>query len=246
MKIIIAGATGFVATEVIKQALSISAITSIVALARRETPAPQGVDPKADVTKLKSVVCDDFENYSQNMKEELAGAGACIWLLAILPSQSKKMPWEEVRKVCLDYTATGLSVISQLPRDSTSPFRFIYVSGSSAERDQTKKPMILGDYFLLRGQVETKVLEFAKDSKGAMEACIAKPGMIDGPGRGGLIQRSILNVGHGLIGFPKIDVKEVAAALLDQVLNGVEKDTLSNEDLIKIGQKVLSAQEKSS
>jgi uncharacterized protein YbjT (DUF2867 family) len=79
MKIIIAGATGFVATEVIKQALSIPAITSIVALARRETSVPQGIDPKADTTKLKSVVCDDFANYSQNVKEELSGADACIW-----------------------------------------------------------------------------------------------------------------------------------------------------------------------
>jgi hypothetical protein len=60
------------------------------------------------------------------------------------------MPWEEVRKVCLDYTVTGLSITSQLTRDSKSPFRFIYVSGSSAERDQSKKPMLLGDYLLMR------------------------------------------------------------------------------------------------
>jgi hypothetical protein len=78
-----------------------------------------------------------------------------------------------------------------------------------------------------------------------MEACVAKPGMIDGPGRHGLIQRTIINAGHSLIGFPKVDVKEVAAALLDQALNGFEKDTLLNEDLISIGQKFLSAQEKS-
>jgi hypothetical protein len=93
--------------------------------------------------------------------------------------------------------------------------------------------------------VETKVLDFAKESGGAMEACVAKPGMIDGPGRQGLIQRAVINAGHSLIRFPKVDVKEVAATLLDQALNGFEKETLENEDLIRIGQKILSAQEKS-
>ncbi|PQE25739.1 hypothetical protein CJF30_00000443 [Rutstroemia sp. NJR-2017a BBW] len=156
------------------------------------------------------------------------------------------MAWDEVRKICLDYTVHGLSIISQLARDSTSPFRFMYVSGSASERDQSKKPMFLGDYLLMRGQVETKVLDFAKDSGGAMEACVAKPGMIDGPGRQGLIQRAVINAGHSLIRFPKVDVKEVAATLLDQAMNGFEKETLENEDLIRIGQKVLSAQEKSS
>jgi uncharacterized protein YbjT (DUF2867 family) len=46
MKLIIAGSTGFVATEIIRQAIRNPSITSIVALARRETAVPQnaGVD----------------------------------------------------------------------------------------------------------------------------------------------------------------------------------------------------------
>jgi hypothetical protein len=79
MKLIIAGSTGFVATELIKQALSHPAITSIVALARRTTTVPQDLGPAADTTKLKPVVCDNFENYSESVKQELAGADTCIW-----------------------------------------------------------------------------------------------------------------------------------------------------------------------
>lgn len=75
---------------------------------------------------------------------------------------------------------------------------------------------------------------------------MAKPGMIDGPGRQGLIQRTMINAGHKLIEIPKVDVKEVAAALLDQVVNVVEKDTLLNEDLVSIGQRFLSAKESKS
>lgn len=77
MKIIIAGSTGFVATELIRQALVHPSVTSIVALARRETPLP--VDVEADTSKFKSVVCSDFENYPDDVKHELQGADACIW-----------------------------------------------------------------------------------------------------------------------------------------------------------------------
>lgn len=82
MKLVVAGSTGFVATEVIRQALSNSAITSIIALARRETAVPQNSGPQADTSKLKSVVCDDFGEYPESVKLELAGADACIWYAA--------------------------------------------------------------------------------------------------------------------------------------------------------------------
>jgi nucleoside-diphosphate-sugar epimerase len=79
MKLIVAGATGFVGTEVIRQALSHPAVTSVVALARRTTPVPANVGPDANVSKLKSTICNDFEHYSANVKADLAGADACIW-----------------------------------------------------------------------------------------------------------------------------------------------------------------------
>jgi nucleoside-diphosphate-sugar epimerase len=79
MKVIVAGSTGFVGTEVIRQALSNPAVTSIIGLARRETAVPQNTGPGADPTKLKSIICDDFEKYSESAKQELSGADACIW-----------------------------------------------------------------------------------------------------------------------------------------------------------------------
>jgi hypothetical protein len=50
-------------------------ITFIIALARRETVVPPNAG--AETSKLKSVVCDDFSNYLENVKKELAGADAC-------------------------------------------------------------------------------------------------------------------------------------------------------------------------
>jgi hypothetical protein len=77
MKLIVAGSTGYVATEVIRQAISNPKITSIIALARRETAVP--ADAGENASKLKSVICNDFSNYPEDVKKELAGANACIW-----------------------------------------------------------------------------------------------------------------------------------------------------------------------
>jgi hypothetical protein len=77
-----------------------------------------------------------------------------------------------------------------------------------------------------------------------MEACVAKPGLIDAPGRTGLVMKAVQTVGRSIIDLPKIDVSEIAATLLDQVVKGFEKDTLLNEDLVRIGQKALADQQK--
>ncbi|PQE19632.1 hypothetical protein CJF32_00008901 [Rutstroemia sp. NJR-2017a WRK4] len=240
MKLIIAGSTGFVATEVIKQGLSHPAITSIVALARRTTSIPQDLDSAADATKLKSVVCEDFENYPESVKQELAGADACIWLIAITPSQLNTMSPEEARKICFDYTVSGLKTITKLPRDTaTKPFRFLYVSGANAERDQTKKPWLIGDYCLMRGEVESHVLDYAKESGGTVEVGIARPGLIDAPGKRSLVMSVLATIGCAVIGLPRVENSEVAATLLKQVVEGVEKETLLNEDLVRIGREEL-------
>lgn len=80
MKLVIGGSTGFVGTELVRQALIHPAISAVVALGRRETPLPQGID-EASVSskKLKSIICDDFETYSDTVKSELRDVDACIW-----------------------------------------------------------------------------------------------------------------------------------------------------------------------
>ena len=75
--------------------------------------------------------------------------------IAITPTKSKTMPWEEVRKTCVDYAINAVDPFAKLPRaDKAKRFRFVYVSGSAAERDPAKKPWVMGDYCLMR--VRTK------------------------------------------------------------------------------------------
>lgn len=78
MKVILTGATGFLGAEVLKQALVHPSITSIISLGRRHTPLPQNTTP-LQAAKLKSAVCEEFTNYSQDVKNNCEGASACIW-----------------------------------------------------------------------------------------------------------------------------------------------------------------------
>lgn len=76
MKLAIGGSSGFVGAELVRQALSNPAITSVIGLSRRETTVSSSVD---GASKLKSVVCGDFEAYPESVKEELHDVDACIW-----------------------------------------------------------------------------------------------------------------------------------------------------------------------
>ncbi|KAK3990802.1 NAD(P)-binding Rossmann-fold containing protein [Cladorrhinum sp. PSN332] len=240
MKLIIAGSTGYVGTELVRQALSNPSISAVLALGRRETPIPSNLGPGADKSKLKSVICGDFENYSDDVKKQLSGADACIWTIALTPGKYRAVPPEQAAKICRDYAAYGIEAMSNLPRaEGSKPFRFVYFSGSGAVRDPAKKPLIMGDYFLLRGDGENRILEYAQKNLGKAEACIARPGMILSSEKHGVVTHAAIGLGNLLLGFGKIDVKVLVAGLLGQVIDGFEKDTLSTSDLDRIGKERL-------
>ncbi|PNP57833.1 hypothetical protein THARTR1_01991 [Trichoderma harzianum] len=146
------------------------------------------------------------------------------------------MPWDEVRKICLDYTIAGLEELSKAPRNNTTkPLHFVYVSGANAERDQSKKPWVLGDYCLMRGEVETRVLDFAKSSNNAIDACVVKPGLIRDPQQGNVLTNTLQNVTTSIISLPIVYLHDVAATLLKQATEGFDKETLVCDDITRIG-----------
>ena len=73
MKVILAGATGFIGSETLRQCLKSPSITSVVVLSRRSLPESVTSNPK-----LK-VIMNDFTTYPDTVLEQLAGAEACIW-----------------------------------------------------------------------------------------------------------------------------------------------------------------------
>ena len=84
MKLVLAGSTGLVGTEVIRQSLLNPKVTSVIALTRRPIDVSAiagntGGGKPVDVGKVKSVVLEDFTNYPEDVKRHLVDADACIW-----------------------------------------------------------------------------------------------------------------------------------------------------------------------
>lgn len=70
--------------------------------------------------------------------------------LAITPLKSRAQQWDEVVRVNQEYTLAGLEAITDARGTRSSVFRFMYMSGDGAPRDQSKKPAYMGDYLLMR------------------------------------------------------------------------------------------------
>lgn len=75
MKIIVAGATGLVGSEIIRQCLDNNAVTEVIALARN----PIQIDENTKSSKLKIVLVEDYGHYPGHVKAAFAGADGCIW-----------------------------------------------------------------------------------------------------------------------------------------------------------------------
>ena len=128
MKLIIVGATGYIGAGILRQALTFSDVTSVIAVTRR--PLEQ------TAAKLQNVIVPDYGTYSTAAKKAFSGAGACIWTVGVTPRHAFRMDREEVRKVCQDYTMAGLEAMrsSGLAR----PFRVAYLSAVAVPRDVSK------------------------------------------------------------------------------------------------------------
>ncbi|KAH0422421.1 hypothetical protein CcaCcLH18_12830 [Colletotrichum camelliae] len=155
MKLIIAGANGFVGTELVRQSLRLPSITSIIALSRRPLDTRLGDPSVADASKLKSVVVRSYDTYSDDERAAFANADVCIWTVAITPSKSDAYEWDVVQRVCLRSPLVALKAMIDARSEAafgpnSKPIRFVYMSGMAAERDQTKTPSFKPRHSLLR------------------------------------------------------------------------------------------------
>ncbi|KAL9090939.1 MAG: hypothetical protein Q9159_001682 [Coniocarpon cinnabarinum] len=240
MKLVVAGATSFVATEVIRQALQLPQVTSVVALARRPVQPPPDLPANVDTSKLKNVVLEDFGVYSDQAKTELRQTDACIYCAAITPSQIRERGTTvaEAKQVCHDYAMILFRNLIESRDNATSPLRLTYMSGFAVTRDLDKEmnwPQGMGPYVKMRGAAEIDVIAFANESNGMVEAGCVRPALIIGSKREDVLKK-------GLQAFPNpqmVAVEEVAAAMLNQSMHGFEKEPLLNDDLCQMGKQAL-------
>lgn len=85
--------------------------------------------------------------------------------------------------------------------------------------------------------MEKRVISFAEERKtSGWEACVVKPGLINSSNR--LFWSALVRT-VGMVGAPVVEVTECAAAMIDQVMNGFEKEPLECSDLARLGRKAL-------
>ncbi|KAK1532038.1 uncharacterized protein CCOS01_04021, partial [Colletotrichum costaricense] len=128
IKLIITGASGFVGTELLKQSLRIPTIKTVIALTRKPLVIQAESRSDADHSKLRNIVVEGYDQYSVETKAEFATANTYIYLRAMLEARSS-------------LTAKTKNL---------TPFRFIYISSTKTERDQSKTPSFKPEYSLLR------------------------------------------------------------------------------------------------
>ncbi|KAE9368903.1 hypothetical protein N431DRAFT_470583 [Stipitochalara longipes BDJ] len=237
MKLIITGATGYVATELILQSLHRPEITSVVAVSRKTVSPPANLGPGADASKLHSVTVEDYDDYPDSVRDEFEGANACIWTVAFPPYKSRSANFSEVTRVSQHCTLEGLKAMAG--SGVAKPFRFLYMGGAVTDRMFARLPRFMSEYFLMRTETDAMLLALAAGYGAKIEACIAKPGFIT---NGWTIWTTYSKMVSWALSYPRIDITELSTALLDQVTNGFEKKPLQNDDMLRIARRVRHGQ----
>ena len=70
---------------------------------------------------------------------------------------------------------------------------------------------------------------------------MAKPGIITAPGQ--YLKTAFATVMKYAMSLPNVNVSEVSAAMLHEVVHGFEKEPLGNDDLVRIGRLALKGGE---
>ncbi|KAJ6021032.1 hypothetical protein N7540_006536 [Penicillium herquei] len=238
MKLIVVGATGLVGSEIIRQSLEIDDITEVIALARK----PVQAEKNSSSSKLMNVIVRDYAEYPEDVKAKLAGADACIWTVAITPFRASNFPFAEVKRVCQDCTLAGFKAIYDA--GPKSPFRFLYFSAEGTPRDPSHRPILMGDYQVMRSNTENMVIGIPAQFPGT-QICIAQPGVVTNSTTWSRATLALLFRAVNLFTrrIPNVDRDELSAAVLHQAVYGFEKETLLNKDLVRLGQAVLKANE---
>jgi hypothetical protein len=75
---------------------------------------------------------------------------------------------------------------------------------------------------------------------------VVKPGLIKKPGQTALSGGIFPLILRTVLGVPNVELTHISATLIDQAVNGIEKEALLCEDMTRIGSKMLAEQEPSS
>lgn len=219
MKIIIAGATGFIGNAVLQRALTNNEINTIVILSRKPLP-----DIAAN-PKVKIELIDDFTTYPASALSEIRSADAAIWCVGTFNGS---------RQVDIEYPLAFLDIIKSRI-NAGQPFRYVHLGGGftepppkEGEQERTLWYFVNGRR--VRGEAEARVKE--KGEEMGVEVVVIKPAAVV-PEKGLLYKLMLL--------FDSLTIREseVAAAMVDVAIHGSQERILLNAKTKEIGRKSL-------
>jgi uncharacterized protein YbjT (DUF2867 family) len=218
MKLVLTGATGFVGSEVLRQALDDGAIDELLVMTRRATGRTH--------PKLKEIVRSDFLNYAGI---DFAGYDACIWALGVSQAEVSR---DDYVRITLDYTRAGAAAMWA----ATPKLRFCFVSGRGADPTEQSRVLFAG----IKGRAERMLSEMNPHTLIFRPAYI-RPTARTGRPRG--FARYFTPVGNLITRFDpdfSVDCDQLAACLLDVAKNGAAA-TLFDNQAIRLWQPALRA-----
>jgi len=233
VKIILAGSTRLISSEVLSQVLRNSSITSIIILSRRPLP-----DIASRDRRIKVIVLESHLRYEDEVVKELAGAKAVLWSLG--GSNSNPTPSEKIDEVEVQYPLALANVLissTKSKKDATNSstrLRFLFISGTASERDQSKSLWFLEQGRKARGRAENKLLELSEQNAEVFETVIIKAAYV---------VRKESKVPDLVVGLSRnaIRVNELAAAMVDYALDRHGSETVGNAKLRLLGRKLLKS-----
>ncbi|KAJ5578213.1 uncharacterized protein N7459_007177 [Penicillium hispanicum] len=178
---------------------------------------------------------DDFSSYSNEIIDQLAGAQACIWVLG---GPAFRYPdYTTAKTVNVDYVESAAmtfatALASRLPK--SQKFHFVYVSGQSVARDQTKKLWMFEDSRKIKGLVENRLVEIQENHPETFASYLLRPGSVLLQGMAWKIAGALTRPIQDSVG-----VEAMAAVLIDVAMEGWESQVMENDVLKARGQALL-------
>lgn len=170
MRVILAGATGFIGSEILEQLIAHNYVSEIYCLLRNTLAPKYRKSPKVHM-----LLHDNFEEYPVHIIQKLrdGGAEACIWAAGGEIHKFKGL--DEARRVNIHFPLQAAEAFSRdlaaaldpnpPPNTSKFPFRFVFISETRAEQDSNKSLWFYADSRRIKGAAEKGLFDIADQSK---------------------------------------------------------------------------------
>ncbi|KAK7470863.1 hypothetical protein VKT23_002279 [Stygiomarasmius scandens] len=173
MRLLLTGVTGAAGSQILKDAVSDPAISSITVLARRALP-DWLTSTIPENSKTTTIIVNDFSSYPSDLSPKLASHDACIWALGTTSAGKSEADYT---KITYDYTVAMIEALQvgnvSKAREETEgkePFRFVYISGSGADQTEQTSRM----FGKIKGRTEKYLLDLPPSSK--IQSYALRPG----------------------------------------------------------------------